>query len=157
MKDALAAKIGSICLVGVFAFAQGRAQTAPGLDVRKAMNAQEYKDAGLDKLSPSETAALNSWLTTFVLRARFAPRLNSDVSASRENTNAIESTIDGEFEGWTGETIFKLQNGQIWQQSEYDYTYEYDYSPEVTIYKSAGCWKMQVKGVEDTICVKRLK
>ena len=91
MKDALAAKIGSICLVGVFAFAQARAQTAPGLDVRKAMNAQEYKDAGLDKLSPSETAALNSWLTTFVLRARFAPRLNSDVSASRENADAIES------------------------------------------------------------------
>src|SRR6202044_232769 len=32
---------------------------------------------------------------------------------------AIESSISGEFHGWDGETIFKLDNGQIWQQAEY--------------------------------------
>lgn len=31
---------------------------------------------------------------------------------------AIESAISGEIEGWSGETIFKLDNGQIWQQAE---------------------------------------
>jgi len=32
---------------------------------------------------------------------------------------AIESRVDGEFEGWDGETIFPLTNGQIWQQVQY--------------------------------------
>ncbi|MDR0881742.1 MAG: hypothetical protein LBP55_04270, partial [Candidatus Adiutrix sp.] len=37
-------------------------------------------------------------------------------------SGAIESQIDGTFEGWSGETVFKLTNGQIWQQSSYAYT-----------------------------------
>jgi hypothetical protein len=70
---------------------------------------------------------------------------------------AIESSINGEFHGWDGETIFKLDNGQIWQQAEYDYTYSYSYHPDVTIYEvSAGC-RLKVEGEEETILVKRLK
>ncbi len=70
---------------------------------------------------------------------------------------AIESTISGEFEGWSGETIFKLDNGQIWEQAEYDYEYEYDYRPDVTIYEtSAGC-KMKVEGMDETILVRKIR
>ena len=52
---------------------------------------------------------------------------------------------------------FKLTNGQIWQQVEYDYEYEYAFQPEVTIYKTAGGYKMKVEGMDDTIYVRRLK
>jgi hypothetical protein len=45
----------------------------------------------------------------------------------------LESRIDGEFTGWSGETIFRLQNGQVWQQSSYAYRYKYAYSPRVVI------------------------
>ena len=38
---------------------------------------------------------------------------------------AIESRIDGQFEGWDGDTLFQLSNGQIWQQTQYAYTYRY--------------------------------
>lgn len=70
---------------------------------------------------------------------------------------AIESAITGEVEGWDGETIFKLDNGQIWQQAEYDYTYFYEYHPDVTIYQtSAGC-RMKVEDEEETVLVKRIK
>ncbi len=70
---------------------------------------------------------------------------------------AIESAITGEIEGWDGETIFKLDNGQIWQQAEYDYTYFYEYHPDVTIYEtSAGCL-MKVEDESDTVLVKRIK
>jgi hypothetical protein len=70
---------------------------------------------------------------------------------------AIESAISGEIEGWSGETIFKLDNGQIWQQAEYDYDYFYDYNPDVTIYEtSAGC-RMKVEGEDETILVKCIK
>ena len=47
--------------------------------------------------------------------------------------NVLESRIDGEFTGWSGETIFRLQNGQVWQQSSYAYRYKYAYSPRVVI------------------------
>lgn len=70
---------------------------------------------------------------------------------------AIESQIDGTFEGWSGETIFKLTNGQIWQQSSYAYTYSYAYRPDVLIYSGGGGCKMKVNGVSDSIYVKRLK
>ena len=33
--------------------------------------------------------------------------------------DVIESKIDGTFEGWSGETIVILTNGQVWQQNEY--------------------------------------
>jgi hypothetical protein len=69
----------------------------------------------------------------------------------------IESRIDGEFSGWEGETIFKLQNGPIWQQSSYAYKYKYAFSPEVLIYKSGSAYKMRVDGVDGEITVTRLK
>jgi hypothetical protein len=70
---------------------------------------------------------------------------------------AIESNLDGTFNGWDGETIFKLTNGQIWQQSSYAYTYHYAYRPQVIIYPSNGGCKMKVDGVSGTIFVQLLK
>jgi uncharacterized protein YodC (DUF2158 family) len=72
-------------------------------------------------------------------------------------SQVIESYIDGTFTGWTGDTIFKLRNGQIWQQTSYAYTYHYAYSPAVLIYSTSGGYKMTVTGVSTSIYVKRLK
>ena len=69
---------------------------------------------------------------------------------------AINSYIDGTFEGWEGDTVFTLMNGQIWQQTEYDYMYDYDYMPDVTIYSSSGSCILEVEGVDDTIRVTRI-
>lgn len=70
----------------------------------------------------------------------------------------IESNIDGTFEGWDGETLFILQNGQIWKQESYAYWYHYAYSPEVLIYKTDdGKYKMKVDGVDKEIYVKKIK
>ena len=74
-----------------------------------------------------------------------------------DDSGVIESNIDGTFNGWDGETIFKLRNGQIWQQSSYAYTYHYAYSPQVTIYKSGGSYQMRVDDVDSSISVTRLK
>lgn len=69
----------------------------------------------------------------------------------------IESKVDGKFNGWKGETIVKLENGQIWQQAEYTYRYRYRYRPDVLIYKSGSSYKMMVEGVDKAVRVKRLK
>ena len=88
---------------------------------------------------------------------------NTDLVRALENYLTILkgekkiSQIDGEFTGWEGETIFKLYNGQIWQQTSYSYTYHYAYNPDVTIYPSKGSCKMKVDGVKDAITVQRLR
>jgi len=80
------------------------------------------------------------------------PSINSFPSGSY-----IETRIDGNFEGWEGETIFKMQNGTIWQQASYAYTYHYAYSPKVFIYSKSGGTYMKVDGVDREIRVKRIK
>jgi hypothetical protein len=89
-----------------------------------------------------------------LLNAVASPK-NSLGAAS--TTSVIETQIDDDFEGWDGETIFKLSNGQVWQQAAYAYTYHYAYRPKVLIYLSGSAYRMKVEGVDSAILVKRLK
>lgn len=69
----------------------------------------------------------------------------------------IESQIEGAFTGWSGETIYKLTNGQIWQQARYAYRYHYAYRPRVVIASGSDGWTLHVDGVDQPLPVKRLK
>lgn len=70
----------------------------------------------------------------------------------------IESKIDGMFEGWRGDTIVKLTNGQIWQQAEYYYSYRFAYRRlDVLIYQTDGGYKMKVEGGDRSVRVTRLR
>ncbi len=83
--------------------------------------------------------------------------LSLSCNAFAECSAGISSFIAGEFKGWEGETLFKLDNGQIWQQSSYAYTYHYAYHPSVVIVQLQGCCRLIVDGVSENICVRRLK
>jgi hypothetical protein len=128
----------------------GHSENPSGLKIEALMSAADFRDAGLTKLSAAELGHLNSWLNTFTSRI-------GEAKSSSNTPDVIESEIDGEFHGWAGDTIFKLTNGQIWQQTEYDYDYEYAYRPEVTIFNTSGGFKMKVEDMEDSIYVKRIK
>ena len=82
-------------------------------------------------------------------------KLNSGEELSSESV--IESHIDGDFEGFEGETIIKLMNGQVWQQVEYYYCYHYGFMLPVLIYKSGQGFKMKVEGIDKAVGVIRLK
>ncbi|NBK99849.1 MAG: hypothetical protein EOM50_17930 [Erysipelotrichia bacterium] len=75
----------------------------------------------------------------------------------QNSSNIIETFIDGDFNGWEGNTIVKLQNGQIWQQSSYIYYYHYSYNSKVMIIKTGSLYKMQIDGVPQSAYVIRLK
>ena len=62
---------------------------------------------------------------------------------------AYEGQISGEFKGWDGDTIYKLMDGHIIQQSEYHYHYHYAYAPKVIIYQSSGGYKIHVEDDDD--------
>jgi hypothetical protein len=78
-------------------------------------------------------------------------------SATTPSATLAESQIQGDFNGWEGETIIRLTNGQIWQQSSYHYEYHYAFMPKVLIYKSGGVFKAKVDGTETAVTVTRLK
>ena len=81
----------------------------------------------------------------------------SGKSRPSKSADVIESQIEGEFSGWEGETIFKLTNGQIWQQSRYAYTYTYKYRPKVLIFSTNGGFELQVEGMDQRISVVRIR
>jgi hypothetical protein len=134
------------------------------LNIEQVMTLQDLRETGVATLSFQQRAALNRWLVNYTIRVLSVAQPNRPTSsptltptATTNCTPAIETTMEGEFHGWEGETIFKLANGQIWQQAQYDYTYSYSYRPDVTIYQtSAGC-RMKVEDENDTILVKRIK
>lgn len=72
-------------------------------------------------------------------------------------SSAIKSRIDGTFKGWSGKTVFKLKNGQTWQQSSHAYTYHHAHRPRVTISPTGGRCTLKVDGVPETISVRRIK
>ena len=130
--------------------------------------AQEYSDISLDKLlSKSLQTQMGLQKLTSDERGKIRIQLIEmylkGVEEGRKQISAvslprvIESKIDGEFEGWEGETIVKLINGQIWQQSEYHYHYHYAYMPDVAIFRSGTGYKMLVEGVDKPVRVMQLR
>ncbi len=112
------------------------------------------KSVAAHKPLTKESLVLASALLDSAKRLMSASRY-SDTSNMQEEI--IETQIDGDFEGWEGETIVKLMNGQIWQQTEYYYHYHYAFMPKVTIIKSGAGYKMIVDGSPKAIGVTRLK
>ncbi len=81
-------------------------------------------------------------------------QLNSSLS----HFSIFESSIDGSFEGWTGETIVKLTNGETWKQDGYSGAYGRSYHPQVTVYETDNDgYMMVVEGVSGQTRVKRIK
>lgn len=146
----------------LFMVTTSRAQS-PSIRIEQVMTVEEFQESGVSSLSPRQKDILNHWLMTYTTRVIAAARQVSQPAtpATRTATTScstvIESSLSGEFNGWDGDTIFKLDNGQIWQQAEYDYTYSYAYRPDVMIYPTAGGCKMKVEDEDDVILVKRLK
>lgn len=81
-------------------------------------------------------------------------RLNSMLGKSLP---LIESRIDGRFEGWSGDTFFKLENGQIWQQASYAKTYSDKYRPRVVISRTGAGYEMQVEGLAPSLRVQLIQ
>lgn len=71
----------------------------------------------------------------------------------------ITSNIEGEINGWTGRSIIKLSNGQVWKQvDKKKIRFAKVNNPEVIIKpKSLGSWNLYLKGSNRSIKVKRFK
>ena len=117
--------------------------------------ADRQKQLGFDKLSPQQRAEVVRLLQeVYQIGVQEGKK---GASAGAAVPSVIETQIDGDFEGWEGETVVKLMNGQIWQQTEYYYYYHYAFMPKVLIYRSGGGYKMKVEGIDKAVGVERLR
>ena len=150
------------------AWAQQPALTA---DVQQQMSAEQFKAAGLDKLSAKELAALNAWLQqkvsseTAVAVEKAREEGRKEVVEKKRgffdfgSAEPIESVIAGEFNGFGKGKQFTLQNGQVWEQTESATLAGVRKSDVPVKIKpgALGVWFMQVKGYNTQAKVRRIK
>lgn len=138
------------------------------------MSGKEFTTTGLDKLAPEELEALNNWIRDHSVATLDQPKGGSyAVTAStgedergfkaKKNSDKdrtpITSRIKGNFTGWNGHTVFTLENGMIWEQSDKEtfYTKEVQ-NPEITIKPGMfGTWRLSVEGYHSACRVKRIQ
>jgi hypothetical protein len=86
----------------------------------------------------------------------------SDLGAERlrdtDEESELQSFLVGDFTGWSGDTIFRLENGQTWQQIDSSYQYGRAERPLMTIKQAAFVsYLLQVEGYGQTVRVRRIK
>jgi hypothetical protein len=119
-------------------------------DIQQMMTPAEFKAAGLSKLSPDELAKLNAWLQGYRQTTEQAAEKKATARAERTKMDVIVSRIDGTFNGLTGHSIIRLEDGTVWKQANADERYRprvTDHPAAVVIHGVFG-YKMQVEGTQ---------
>lgn len=136
------------------------AQQTDGLQRR--MSADEFKAAGLDKLSPQELQSLDGWLSVHA-KVKVTTRLVTDTGKpvfypDQGKRTKIFAHVAGHFEGWSTGKVIKLDNGQTWKQVGDDHpSCMSGENPTAKVKPSLmGSWLMFVNGCNDTVHVERV-
>ena len=160
-----------LCTVALPALAQ---RVVEG-DLQTQMSHEQFKAAGLDKLSASELATLNRWL-----QGKVEAAATQAVAAVREEAREegrqevivknrgffdfgskepITAVLQGEFQGFGKGRVFVLDNGQSWTQTDAtELSGVRKTSPKVSMSPGvAGVWYMKVEGVNTQAKVRRTK
>lgn len=142
--------------------------------IEERMTGKEFVAAGLDQLSPEQLASLNDWLRSHSVATLDNANATSQGSGGQgstdqrgfENQNSkdisdkdIVSAIKGEFSGWSGDTVFELENGMVWQQVETGTFYMPARTGAVAIIDKGllSSWRLSIEGYNRTIRVKRIE
>jgi hypothetical protein len=122
--------------------------------IQKAMTPEQYEAAGLSKLDSAERAKLDEFIKNYVAVSNEKVATSAVDKAVKENKvsapEIINSRIVGPFTGYNGRTIFTLENGQRWAQSQRDSAYYPKMeSPGVIIVKKGFGYRMYIAGATD--------
>ena len=115
------------------------------------MTPEDYEAAGLSKLEPAERAKLDEFIRNYVTVSNERVATSAVDQAIKEKKvsapEVIQSRIVGPFTGYTGRTIFTLENGQRWAQAQRDSKYfpKIDLPPVVIVKAGLG-YRMHIAG-----------
>src|SRR5258707_4736675 len=88
--------------------------------IKEIMSADEFKAAGLNKLSADELQKLDAWLQGYRQVTEQTAEKKATARASRTKMGLIVSRVDGSFQGLTGRAIIPLEDGTVWEQANAD-------------------------------------
>ncbi len=81
--------------------------------IQQSMSPERFKGAGLNKLSSRELENLNKWLQGY--RETTVKSVRTKVE--RQAAELVVSRVDGTFNGISGSTVVKLEDGTVWRQA----------------------------------------
>lgn len=135
--------------------------TAAGEDfpgVKQLMSDETFREAGLHKLSEAERAALDQWLIDYTVGDAQELRRSNETVREAEEAVRIEARIKPPFRGWDGDTVFALDNGQVWRQRLRGRYFHRGDDTSVVISKNLfGFWEMTMTSSGKSVGVTRVK
>jgi len=165
----------AVCLTLCIAASLGAAES-----FLRSLPAEQFAAAGLNKLTPEELARLERLIAEHEAGVKVAattaavakPEAKAsgpgwlkalvtlqETADKPEAAEAIVTRLAGDYDGWNGKTVFKLENGQIWQQvGGGERVDDKRSSPTVKIYPGMmGAYWLEVEGVHERVKVKPVK
>ena len=132
----------------------GAAQPEVSGSIKEVMSPEEFKAAGLNKLSADELQKLDAWLQGYRQVTEQAAEKKATAKASAEShakMDLLVSRVDGTFNGLMGRTVIRLEDGTVWKQANADDRYR----PKVTDHPAAAVihgvfgYKMRIEGTQE--------
>ena len=118
--------------------------------VQQMMTPEEFRAAGLNKLSPEERQKLDAWLQGY--RETTEKTTEKKVKQSFfKFGEPMLSRVDGSFSGLRGHTVIKLQDGTVWRQANSDDHYGASpiENPGAMVVHTGFGYKMRIQGVPE--------
>ena len=111
--------IGALFILGSAGPARPAQERLVSGSIQEIMSPEEFRAAGLNKLTPDDLQKLDAWLQGY--REATEKRTEKKVIAkSFFHHEPIISRVDGSFTGLRGRTVIKLEDGTVWKQANLD-------------------------------------
>lgn len=141
----------------------------PTRGVEETMRPEEFKAAGLDKLSEDELQHLDAWMkgyrqttqkkATEQAQAQATEEIKKATVKATEEANksartrldTLVSRVDGTIDGLKGHTQIRLEDGTVWKQANADERYKApitDHPAAVVVHGTFG-YKMRIEGMQE--------
>jgi hypothetical protein len=145
------------------------ASEKPTRGVEETMRPEEFKAAGLDKLSEDELQHLDAWLQGYrqstQKKAAEQAQAKAEVEIKKATEKATEeanktartkldslvSRVDGNIDGLKGHTQIRLEDGTVWKQVNVDDHFRAtvtDHPTAVVLHTTFG-YKMRIEGMPE--------
>ena len=147
------------------------ANQSPAIDLRQQMGDEQFRAAGLDKLSAQELTVLTAWLRGDLERTTAAVLEQAKEEGRQEvivrhrgfltfdSNEPIVARVTGSFPGLGKGKQFTLDNGQVWEQTDgTTLSGVRDSLPQLRITPGImGAWYLQLEGFNTRARVRRIK
>ena len=122
--------------------------------IKEMMSPAEFNAAGLNKLSADELQKLDAWLQGYRATTEQAAEKKATAKASAEShakMDLLVSRVDGQFNGLTGRTVIRLEDGTVWKQANADDRYRAKVTdhPAAAVIHGVFGYKMRIEGTQE--------